>query len=297
MLCRLSFAAKGPVVLPFDYNHILQAVVYSFVGDQSYAKFMHDSGYAFEKRNYKMFSFSGILQRPIRVDRQRKEFTFDSNFSFCVSSIENEFFNYVFNSIISVGEEVRFGRNSAQITGIELLDRRTVSGGKGQAVSEKVEDRQETALVVRTLSPITVYSTLYTAEGKHKTYYYQASETQFGQMLRDNLIRKYKALNEKEPVYSEFDVRTLGRARERIITYKGFIIKGQEGRFQLRGSKELVDLALCAGLGSKNSMGFGCLEPLAPVGGETRTDQVGEDEKEVRGIGYSGNYEELRREQ
>jgi CRISPR-associated endoribonuclease Cas6 len=44
-----------------------------------------------------------------------------------------------------------------------------------------------------TLSPITVYSTLYTAEGKKKTYYFSPYEQEFSQLVSINLARKYRA--------------------------------------------------------------------------------------------------------
>ena len=40
-----------------------------------------------------------------------------------------------------------------------------------------------------------------------------------------------------------------------------FPIKGWEGRFKLKGPKELLQVALDCGLGAKNSLGFGCIMP------------------------------------
>lgn len=59
------------------------------------------------------------------------------------------------------------------------------------------------------------------------------------------------------PENDEFNISPIGRFNERIVKYKDFIIKGYTGKFELKGSKELMEIAFCTGLGSKNSQGFG----------------------------------------
>jgi len=44
--------------------------------------------------------------------------------------------------------------------------------------------------------------------------------------------------------------------------YKETVIKAYSCRFRLGGPKELISLALNAGLGSKNSQAFGCPEVI-----------------------------------
>ncbi|CAA7602828.1 CRISPR associated protein Cas6 [Acididesulfobacillus acetoxydans] len=55
-------------------------------------------------------------------------------------------------------------------------------------------------------------------------------------------------------------LRALGQPRLHIIEYKGGIIKGYSGSLELYGVRSLLQLAVDAGLGSKNAQGFGCLE-------------------------------------
>jgi CRISPR-associated endoribonuclease Cas6 len=59
-------------------------------------------------------------------------------------------------------------------------------------------------------------------------------------------------------------IRALGvnpRAK-RLERYKGTWIEGWTGRFLLEGPPELLRLALEAGLGAKNSQGFGYVEEV-----------------------------------
>jgi len=48
----------------------------------------------------------------------------------------------------------------------------------------------------------------------------------------------------------------------KLVIYKGFIIKGWMGKFRLRGNPELIKFSYEAGLGAKNSQGFGMWEIL-----------------------------------
>jgi len=44
------------------------------------------------------------------------------------------------------------------------------------------------------------------------------------------------------------------------VKYKGTVIKGWMGIYRLKGAVSLLKMALDAGLGAKNSQGFGCVE-------------------------------------
>ncbi|MFN7181678.1 MAG: CRISPR-associated endoribonuclease Cas6 [Planctomycetota bacterium] len=45
-------------------------------------------------------------------------------------------------------------------------------------------------VVVKMLSPITIYSTLTKRDGSKKTYYYNPFENEFGQLIRDSGVKK-----------------------------------------------------------------------------------------------------------
>lgn len=48
------------------------------------------------------------------------------------------------------------------------------------------------------------------------------------------------------------------------MKYKGFIVKSYSGRLFLEGPRSLLQMAVAAGLGSKNSQGFGCVKIVNP---------------------------------
>jgi len=49
---------------------------------------------------------------------------------------------------------------------------------------------------------------------------------------------------------------------QKVISYKGTVIKGWMGIYELRGDRELMKLVYDTGLGGKNPQGFGCFEIL-----------------------------------
>lgn len=240
VLCKIKLTSEGKITLPFGYQYYIQSMLYKWINEKSYAEFLHNTGYRIGSRSYKLFSFSNILEKPLHINSVKKEFIFSKEINFYVCSINNEFFQHIFNSIINQSV-VAIGNNTAMISNVSII-------------SQIFEERE----VVKTMSPITVYSTLFGLDGKKKTYYYTPKEKEFGELIRKNLIKKYQALYGQWPQNDNFFITPINTT-EKIVKYKNFIIKGHMGNFEISGSKELMDLAFSTGLGSKNSQGFGMI--------------------------------------
>lgn len=120
---------------------------------------------------------------------------------------------------------------------------------------------------VKTLSPITTYSTLTTGDDRKKTYYYSPTERDWEIQLLANLWRKSQALgwDQKDPKGldgARIKPIRVGKKDMRIVKYKGTVIKGWTGIYELDLPEPLFNLAYDAGLGSKNSQGFGMLKVI-----------------------------------
>ena len=111
---------------------------------------------------------------------------------------------------------------------------------------------------IKMLSPVVVYSTFESPDGKKKTYYYSPSEREFSLLISKNLRNKYKAFYGKdfdgEIIVSPEGVRA---HHQQITLFKGTVIKGWMGKYLLKGKPELLRFAYDVGIGSKNSQGFG----------------------------------------
>jgi CRISPR-associated endoribonuclease Cas6 len=123
----------------------------------------------------------------------------------------------------------------------------------------------ENRIRIRTLSPIEVHSTLSKGDGSKKTYYYKPREREFGELVASNMAKKWEALyGEKCPYSLNMEPVRVEYLKSAVLKYKGFVIEGWKGHFWLEGEPEFLQFALDAGLGSRNSQGFGCVDRVLP---------------------------------
>ncbi len=247
MLIILSFSScdGGDITFSFQYEEQIQGFLYNIIEDPVFARFLHDIGYKCNNRSYKMFSFSKILEKAKFVDKSQRKFIFGNEISIAISTIENEFFNSIFQTILHNKGELFIGSNKLNLISIK------------SNIFEICDFH-----IIKTLSPICCYSTATMMDGKKRTIYYNPKEREFSKLVRNNLIHKYEALYGKKPEDDSFYIFPKGITKEKVNTFKGIIIKGYSGVFEIKGSKELIKLAFTAGLGSKNAAGFGCIYPI-----------------------------------
>ncbi|SHF05270.1 MULTISPECIES: CRISPR-associated endoribonuclease Cas6 [Caloramator] len=228
--------------LPIHYNHIMQAVILKWINDEKYAQFIHDKGYEFNNRRYKLYTFSR-LEGKFRLDNKNKRIIFQDSAKLLISSVDDEFLRYVVENYIENGSINIIG-NEVKVKNIRYI-------------YPKLDGN-----VFVTKSPITVYST-FERDGSKKTYYYNPSEDEFEELIKRNLVYKYNSYYDTN--LKDIDIKitpvkeTLNQS---IVLYKGTVIKGWNGVFKIDASKEILEFAYGAGLGSKNSQGFGCIEEV-----------------------------------
>lgn len=242
MRAIINLKLDKPLVLPIQYNHIVHAVVLKWLNDENYSKFIHETGYTYNNRKFKMFTFSKLEGR-YTYNRNNKKITYYDEVSLIVSTADDEFLKYLVNNILL---------NSYY----KILDT-DVYIEKVSLANPKISTNTR----IITKSPIVVYST-FEHLGKKKTYYYNPMEEEFEQLIGSNLEKKYIAFFNKTPLDNNLKITPIKnqKLKESIVLYKSTVIKGWNGEFILEGSEELIRMAYDAGLGSKNSQGFGCIE-------------------------------------
>ncbi|PMP85503.1 MAG: hypothetical protein C0174_04210 [Thermodesulfobium narugense] len=62
MRIKLEFIFDSAIKLRSGYNSLVQGLIYNLL-DYIDAKKLHDEGFKFEKRKFRLFSFSEILER------------------------------------------------------------------------------------------------------------------------------------------------------------------------------------------------------------------------------------------
>jgi len=239
MRAEINFDLDKPVSIPIQYNHIVQAIIYSWIADEKFKNFIHNKGYKFEERTYKLFTFSKI-NGAFRMDKENRKMTFFKDMRITISSAVDEFMEYLLSSVLIESNPINIGGANVEISRLEVKE------------SPELHDKVQ----IYTLSPVTAYSTI---ENK-KTKFYNPFDMEFSQYIRNNLLHKYEAFYNEQPKNSEFTIKPIGAVKEAKVNFKGFHILAYNCEMEMEGSEELLKMAYDAGIGGKNSQGFGCIE-------------------------------------
>jgi CRISPR-associated endoribonuclease Cas6 len=236
----------GKLNLPLHYNSLIQGFIYKNL-DRALSDRIHDEGTPLGKRQFRFFTFSRLLGRYC-IDEERIEFS--GPLRLHVGSVHERILQSLVEHLLRQ-PTVHLDKERCELRSIEVEPLSPVSRPLG----------------VRTLSPITTYSTLSRADGRKKTYYYNPFEPDWEKQLLANLRRKAQALG-WERVRLEglagASIRPLKVDKRdlRIMRYRDTVIKAWTGIFQLDLPEPFFLLAYDAGLGSKNPQGFGMVEVL-----------------------------------
>ena len=88
MQLEVAINLQEPLVLPLNYNHIIQSIIYRALSAMpDYSEFLHEYGYGNGSRQYKMFQFSQ-LNGDYYVEQKHRKIVFRSYVTFEVRSPE-----------------------------------------------------------------------------------------------------------------------------------------------------------------------------------------------------------------
>ncbi len=245
MRIEITFRGKEKTIaLPFRYPELVQGMIYRHL-PAHHAEKLHNQGFLHGKRRFKLFTFSRILGETIRKPPLEKhQLIFRSPIRLLIAS-PIEWLLPEFAEALLRSERILLGSQSLWVEKI--------------SVYQPVEIQPP--LRLKMLSPVTIYSTVQTATGKKKTYYYSPREAEFSELLTEN-ARKKLALLYRTESRASFTLTPVSRPREHPIIYKGTLVKAYSGIFEATGDAELLRVTYECGLGSKNSQGFGMWEVL-----------------------------------
>ncbi|MBB6175211.1 CRISPR-associated endoribonuclease Cas6 [Anoxybacillus tengchongensis] len=240
---RLTITLRGTdgtVILPLHYQQYLQGLIYHSLSDEAFAHFLHDRGFRKEKRSFKMFTFSRLFgEHYIQYDA--KTITFVDSIQWHIGTVLPEL---------------------TQQLGEYLLLQPYVKIGDQHVIVERVETEkraiEQREIEIDMLSPMTVYSTYETVDGKKKTQFFDPNDEVFPHLMERNFHNKYEAYYGVPPsdrlLIEPVDVRK----NDRIVTsFKGFYITAWKGRYKLISSPENLTFLYRVGIGGRNSQGFG----------------------------------------
>jgi len=234
----VTFKTHNSAELPITYTYGLQALLYGLLS-RELRDFLHEEGFNHNGRRFKLFTFSRLFGRFVRNGNMLK---YRDEIKLCISSPVERFVRELANSLIQRRRLTLLGKELT-ISSIYFPERPVLRSG----------------MTFKTLSPITVYSTLTTGDGRKKTYYYSPFEEEFSDLVSTNLARKAELITGKE-VNGAVSIKPIDKPHEVICLHKGTVIRGWVGRFKIQGDQLLIEAGYEAGLGSKNPAGFGMIE-------------------------------------
>lgn len=252
MRVTLNFQREQALTLPLQYNHILQGFIYHHISPELSA-FLHQEGYLYEKRSFKLFCFSNLMGRYRIQNKEEKTIEFSPPFKLVVSSPVERFIQELAETLLKKPEIDLYGQ-PVLIESIEVHPTPTING----------------ELLVKMLSPMTMSSTLKTADNRTKRYYYSPFEKDFSLLIEANARKKYQAFHKTSADGLKMEVipERVNKSCEKILNFKDTVIKAWTGSYRLKGSPELLHTAYACGLGGRNSQGFGMMGILPNGRGE-----------------------------
>lgn len=240
---RLEIILKGKnnFKVPFNYNHILSAIIYNKIADLNFANELHSS------KSFKFFTFSQIYIPKRRIVKDGI-IAKDGVINFYISSPNDFLIKSLVDGFLE-DLEISFQNQKLTIQKIEAL--------KTPEFSSKSEFKTLAPIIVRTKKEI---------DGELKIWDLAPSD-KFFKSLENNLIKKYIKFNnltktdKKINIYSDMNFVK----RKRISINKGNATTHHRAYMMdliLEGDLDLIEFAYDVGIGEKNSMGFGMIKLL-----------------------------------
>ena len=229
MRILLKFTADE-LSLPMDYKRGIQGFLYSCLSPEI-GSLYHDE----MEGMIKPFVFSSILGRYETINGR---IVFNGPCSLYVASPHMTFLNEIYETICE--------------TGMIMLYDKFIYLDEIKPFNFKLKDGTET---YNTISPITVY----TSNEEGKRVYLEPSDRQFVQLVKENLLRKYKLVMGQEYSYP-LNVYHFTNVKRLVCMYKGTGYVSYRCRFQVTAPAIMHQMILDTGVGYRNSAGMGMVE-------------------------------------
>ena len=242
MQLYIRHTLNKPLVLPINYNYILQSALFKAMKNSTNINdFVHDSGFEYKNRTYKLFTFS-MLSGRYKIEG--KQIIFYDEVSFEVRSTE---------SII-----LRSIKENLENNGITYMEQHY--DVEIVRISDYEVELDE--ITIRMKTPICIHET-YEEDGVSKTYYYSPFDEDFERRICENFENKYESYTMKKPD-TKITIEPLEiTKRDKVVTkYKGIYISAWKGVYKIKGKRKYLDFLYQVGLGEKNSQGFGMFDVI-----------------------------------
>lgn len=240
MKLKILLEAPSGLLIPWDYRTTLTKFIYETLraSDEQYSIWLHDIGYQRGKKKYRLFVYSNF--RPISFHPTAKGMQTNGVFTWEIASPSNEFLEKLLEGLKKQDLKLSLFNSEVEVVDTVRMDLPLACAGR----------------TWKTISPMVVS----TWDGKSAQPTYRSpSESEFASALESNIVAKWEAFHQRKWEGEPLGVR-VWNPKSTLVPVFGIKIRAWYVDLQLWGSEELIRFAYDAGLGEKNSQGFGMIE-------------------------------------
>ena len=237
MRIKLIFELFNTLQLPISYQHHIQGLIYELINDSDMISFLHNEGFG-DIKKFKLFTFSSV-KGEFEFHKETKQIVFKDFIELHISSVYQPFLELLIKQLLN-NEDIMLANQKIKLA--------TFSYEKAKSIKPVMK--------IKMLSPITVHETI-----EKKTLYFSPFDQKFFKAIESNAESKYLSFYKTYP-QTKLNIKALevDQNSQVIIKFKGIVIIGYFGVYELKGSKKLLEFLYYTGIGSKNSVGFGMFE-------------------------------------
>lgn len=230
-----------PFTVPIHYNYFLQSLIYRHL-DAHLAQTLHDEGIGEGTKRFRYFTFSRLIGE---FKSQGEQLVFTRGAILYIASPNQAFLESLLVHLLSEGS-IEIRSQPIPLYKVEVVP----------------QPDYQPEVILKALSPITLRETL-RQPGEKYTYYYSPQEPDFSERIISNLREKVRIWYGREIAPGDAYCLPYAVHPEKnfhIVNFKGTWVKGWSGLYRFHAPPEYFQMALDAGLGERNSGGFGCVE-------------------------------------
>ncbi|MBE3577932.1 MAG: CRISPR-associated endoribonuclease Cas6 [Limnochordales bacterium] len=245
MRLHVVFSSEEPVTLPWHYPSLLQGYLYRAIAKArpDLGSLLHDRGLTAEGHRYKMMVFSRLF--PRQASPASNGLSMTPPIHWWVSSPLLAPMQALVEALMSENQAI-LGAANLDVASVEVEPTPDLSG----------------FVWCETISPLVASTAVRDGEKLQKRYL-SPYDAAFWQVLAANLQRKAAAFGLPVQPASTVRFKPGHEWRSRLLQVQGTQVRGYEGRFAIEGDPQLLLLAYEAGLGERNSQGFGMFRVLS----------------------------------
>ncbi|MFR5263709.1 CRISPR-associated endoribonuclease Cas6 [Clostridium sp.] len=241
VLSKRIVILKGEGKINYNYHYELMKELYEVMTliDSGRSFSLHEEGFSVDNKKFKLFNFHLSFSKKVKYNKDGIEFNYTDSISLIISG-KNDILNLILKGLIKKG--------FVNITGVKLEI-------KDFEEDNKIRFNKIMLYKVRTPIVESIYD-------NGKTLYLSPYDDRFYKALGQNLIRKYKALYNKDYTGELFfDIEDILRIKKKYITgiKNGFLIGYTDFEIFIEADIDMQNIAYYLGLGQNNSIGMGSL--------------------------------------